>query len=322
MRAIRVHEFGGPEVMRLDDVPVPTPGPGDVVVRLGAIGVNPVDTYIRAGTYARLPQLPFTPGSDGAGTVEAVGAEVTDLTPGARVYVAPLGMSHSGSYADVIRLPRAGVRPLPDGISYAQGAAIGIPYMTAARAVFDRARLDAGETVLVHGASGGVGVAVLQFARAIGARAIGTAGSQRGAELVAAQGAHVVVHKTSGYEKRILDITGGRGVDVVVEMLANVNLTRDFEFLTTGGRIVVIGSRGALDFNPRLLMAKEASVSGTMLWNVDAPARERLFTRVDAGLASGYLRPVIGTELPLADAQEAHRAVLAPGASGKIVLVP
>jgi NADPH2:quinone reductase len=281
-----------------------------------------VDTYIRAGTYARLPQLPYTPGTDAAGEVAAVGPAVTNVAVGQRVYVAALGTQHTGAYAEYLLSEAAGVRRLPDQISFAQGAGLGVPYVTAARAVFDRAQLQPGETVLVHGASGGVGTAAVQFARALGARTIGSAGTARGAELVAAEGAEVVVHGTAGYEKRILDLTGGRGVDVVIEMLANVNLVRDFEFLATGGRIVVVGNRGALEFNPRLTMAKEASILGTMLWNIPRDARERLFARVDAGLAAGYLRPMVGRELPLAEAPEAHRAVLAPGSAGKIVLVP
>lgn len=322
MKAVRVHEFGDPDVMRVEDVATPAPGAGEVLVRVHAAGVNPVDTYMRAGSYAKLPPLPFTPGTDAAGIIEAVGDGVTGVAAGARVYVAALGTKHTGAYAEYLVSDAAGVRPLADTVSFAQGAAVGVPYVTAARAVFDRAQLQPGETVLVHGASGGVGLASVQFARAIGARVIGTAGSAHGADLVKAEGAEVVLHGTSGYERRILDLTGGRGVDVIIEMLANVNLVRDFEFLATGGRIVIVGNRGALEFNPRLTMAKEASVLGTMLWNIAPEARERLFARVNAGLAAGYLRPVVGRELPLAQAPEAHRAVLAAGSAGKIVLVP
>lgn len=322
MKAIRVHEFGGPEVLHLDEAPDLTPGPGDVVVRVRAAGVNPVETYIRSGTYARLPPLPFTPGTDAAGTVEAVGAGVIGLGVGQRVYVAGLGFQHTGTYAEYVRCDAAAVRPLPPTIGLAAGAAVGVPYLTAARAVFDRAQLQPGETLLVHGASGSVGLATLQFARALGARAIGTAGSARGLALVAAQGAEPVSHAESGYEPRVRELTGGRGVDVIVEMLANVNLVRDFDMLASGGRIVIVGNRGALEFNPRLTMAKEAAILGTMLWNLTAEVRERLMIRVDAGLASGVLHPVVGRELPLAEAAEAHRAVLASGAAGKIVLIP
>ncbi len=313
---------GGRRSLRLDEVPDLTPGSDEVVVRVRAAGVNPVETYIRSGTYARLPQLPFTPGTDAAGTIDAVGAGVEHLIPGQRVYVAGLGFRHTGTYAECVLCDPAAVRPLPPTISFAAGAALGVPYLTAARALFDRAQLQPGETVLVHGGSGGVGLAALQFAKAIGAKAIGTAGSERGLALVAAQGAVPVDHRVSGYEPRVGELTGGRGVDVVVEMLANVNLVRDFDMLAMGGRVVVVGNRGALEFNPRLTMAKEASILGTMLWNLSPETRERLMLRIDAGLASGVLNPVVGRELPLAEAAEAHRAVLAAGAAGKIVLVP
>lgn len=322
MKAIRVHAFGSPDVMVLEDAPTPTVGPEDVLVRVRAAGVNPVDTYVRAGSYARLPQLPFVPGKDGAGVVEAVGAEVVRLGVGDRVYIAGLGLPATGTYAEVAVCDQESVHRLPDGLEFEAGAAVGVPYVTAARAVFDRARLEPGETLLVHGASGAVGLAALQFARSAGAVTLGTAGSERGLDLVTQHGALAFDHHQAGYERRILDATGGRGVDVVVEMLANVNLVRDFDFLATGGRIVVVGNRGSLDFNPRLTMAKEASILGTQLWNLSAGDRTRLFARVNAALSTGVLRPVISRRLALDEAAEAHRAVLAPGAAGKIVLIP
>lgn len=322
MRAIRVHAFGGPEVLAVDDVPTPTVGPEDVLVRIRAAGVNPVDTYVRAGTYARLPLLPYVPGKDGAGVVEAVGAQVVGLTRGDRVYIAGLGLPATGTYAEIAVCDHQSVQRLPDSVDFDAGAAVGVPYVTAARALFDRARLEPGETVLVHGASGGVGLAAIQFANIGGAVVLGTAGSERGLQLIREQGAAAFDHGRPGYEREILDATGGRGVDVVVEMLANVNLTRDFEFLATRGRIVVVGNRGSLDFNPRLTMAKEAAILGTQLWNLSDEERARLFARVNAGLRTRLLRPVVSRRLPLAEAAEAHRQVLMPGAAGKIVLVP
>jgi NADPH2:quinone reductase len=322
MKAIRVSEFGGPEVLRLEEIPAPAATRDGVLVRVKAAGVNPVDTYIRSGNYARLPQLPFTPGTDAAGLVEAVGPDVQGITPGQRVYVAGLNFRHTGAYAEQLVCDQAGVHPLPENVTYAAGAGVGVPCLTAALAVFERARLEPAETILVHGASGGVGLAALQFAKSIGATTIGSAGSPEGLKLVAAQSAESVDHSSPGYEQRVLDLTGGRGVDVVIEMLANVNLVRDFTFLATRGRIVVVGNRGSLDFNPRLTMGKEAAVLGTMLWNLTPEARARVFARVNAGLAAGYLQPVVGREFALADAPEAHGAVLGSGARGKIVLLP
>src|SRR6266496_146350 len=186
MKAIRVHEFGGPEVLRLEEVPTPRPGPGEVLVRIHAIGVNPVETYIRAGTYARLPALPYTPGNDGAGVVEEIGSDVNEFKPGDRVYT---GGSLAGStYAEFTLCKTAQVHPLPENVSFAQGAAMGTPYATAYRGLFQRADAKPGETVLVHGASGGVGTAAVQLARACGLRVFGTAGSDQGRKLAREQG--------------------------------------------------------------------------------------------------------------------------------------
>ena len=154
MKAIRVHEFGGSEVLRLEEVPTPQPGPGQVLVRMRAIGVNPIETYIRTGTYAYKPTLPYTPGNDGAGVVEQVGTDVNEFKPGDRVYTA---RSVSGTYAEFALCTTEQVHPLPANVSFGQGAAMGTPYATAYRGLFQRADAKPGETVLVHGASGGVG---------------------------------------------------------------------------------------------------------------------------------------------------------------------
>src|SRR4029077_20910872 len=175
MNAIRVEEFGEPEVMKLVSVPQLRPGPGQVLVRIYAVGVNPVETYIRAGTYARKPALPFTPGNDGAGVVEEVGEGVSKFRPGDRVYTA---RSISGTYAEYALCDPSQLHPLPANASFAQGAAMGTPYATAFRGLFQRAQAKPGETLLVHGASGGVGTAAVQLARAHGLRVLGTACTQ------------------------------------------------------------------------------------------------------------------------------------------------
>lgn len=324
MKAIRVHAFGGPEVLQYEDVETPVPGEGEVLVRVEAAGVNPVETYVRTGTYARKPALPYTPGSDGAGVVEQVGRGVTAHRAGDRVYVAALvAQRNTGTYAEYVACDAAHVHLLPAHLTFHQGAAVGVPCSTAYRALVQRARLVAGETVLVHGASGGVGTACVQLARALGARVIGTAGSDAGRALVAAEGAHGVAdHAQENYLDTVLAMTGNRGVDVIVEMLANVNLERDFSVLAPYGRIVVVGSRGTLEFSPRLTMGKDASILGMALWNVPVAEASAIAAGVNAGLAAGYLRPVAGRSFPLAQASEAHRAVLEPGAHGKIALLP
>jgi len=324
MKAIRVHKTGGPDVLQLDEVPDPAPGEGQVVVRVHAVGVNPVDTYIRAGAYARMPSLPYVPGTDGAGVVKAVGAGVRTVAVGDRVYMAgTAGETSTGAYAELALCDVSQVKPLPASMSFAQGAAVNIPYATAYRGLFHKARIVAGETVLVHGASGGVGIAAVQLARAVGLTVIGTAGSERGKKLVREQGAHHVLdHTAADYMTELGRVTDGRGPDVIIENLANVNLARDLEAVARYGRIVVIGNRGPIEINARLAMMKDAIIYGLSLFNATPPELASIHAALVAGLANTTLRPVVGKELPLKDAAAAHTLVLERGAYGKIVLLP
>src|SRR5881296_2208270 len=318
MKAIRVHEFGGPEVLRLEEVPTPQPGAGQVVVRMHAIGVNPVETYIRAGTYPYKPALPYTPGNDGAGVVEQVGPDVNQFKPGDRVYTAG---SLSGTYAEFALCKKEQVHPLPANISFAQGAAMGTPYATAYRGLLQRADAKPGETVLVHGASGGVGTAAVQLARADGLRVFGTAGSDEGRKLAREQGAHEVFdHRAPDHFIQIMKATGDRGVDVIVELLANVNLGKDLIILAKGGRVAIIGSRGQVEIDPRDAMQRDVDLRGMVLPNTSPAEMAIIHAALVAGLENGTLRPVIGKEFPLAEAAQAHRAVMEPGALVKIIL--
>lgn len=320
MNAIRVHEFGPPEVMRLETLPDPVPGPGQVLVRVRAVGVNPVETYIRAGSYARRPSLPYTPGSDGAGDVVAVGEGVTRFRVGDRVY---LHGSVTGTYAELALAEESHVHPLPEPITYAQGAALGIPYATAYRALIQRGGAIPGETVLVHGATGGVGIAAVQFAVNLGMTVIATGGTERGRELLRELGAHHVLdHHDPAHMEQAVALTGGHGVDVILEMLANVNLGRDLPALATGGRVVVIGSRGSVEINPRDTMARDVDIRGMVLFNASPRELASIHAAIGAGLVNGTLRPVIGRELPLAEAARAHHEIMEASHHGKIVLVP
>jgi len=320
MKAIQVHQFGGPEVLELREVPTPKPGPGQVLVRVRAAGVNPYDTYMRAGTYAIKPPLPYTPGSDAAGVVEAVGEGVKKVKPGDRVYTAK---TISGAYAEFALTDESQVYPLPEKISFAEGAGLWVPYGTAHTALHHHANARAGEMLLIHGASGGVGIAAVQFARAQGLTVIGTAGTARGLELVKKEGAHHAFdHTKAGYADEILKITDGKGLDVILEMLANVNLATDLKLLALRGRVIVIGNRGEITINPRELMLRRAAVKGFTLWAATPEESTEIHAAIAAGLENGTLRPIVGKELPLKDAPLAHKEVLAPGAYGKIVLVP
>lgn len=321
MKAIRAHEFGGPEVMKLEEVADPQPGPNQVVVGIHAAGVNPVDTYMRTGTYAIKPTLPYTPGLDGAGEILKVGPGVTQLAMGDHVYTSG---SVSGTYAEQSLCEVSRVHLLPSNASFDAGAALGIAYGTAYRAIFQRGDAKPGETVMIHGASGGVGTAAVQLARAAGMTVIGTAGSESGMHLVKQEGAHHVLnHNSDGYLDELMMFTGDRGADVILEMLANKNLAKDLTVLAKKGRVVVIGSRGPVEINPRDAMARDADIRGMMLWLISERERQTIYGAVTKGLENGSLRPVIGQRIPLAEAARAHLEVMKPsGAHGKIVLTP
>jgi NADPH:quinone reductase len=322
MKAICVRRTGGPDVLVLEDLPDPVPGEGQVVVGLHAAGVNPVDVYIRSAAQGRQPSLPYVPGSDGAGVVEAVGPGVAGLAVGDRVYVTGAAAGPlNGTYAERALCEAAQVHPLASALTFAQGAAVNVPYATAYRAIMDRARAQPGETILVHGGSGGVGVAAIQIACAMGMKAYATAGTARGLQLVLEQGAHQAFdHHAGDYLSAIASATGGRGVDVIIEMLANVNLDKDLALLAHHGRVVVVGNRGRVEIDARQTMGRDAAILGMTLMNAAPQDLVRIHAALGAGLANGSLRPVVGREFPLAEAAAAHVAVMETGAYGKIVL--
>lgn len=320
MRAIIVDRYGDPEVMRLDEVSDPVPGEGQVLVKVHAAGVNPVDCYLRSGVYPQPAPPPYTPGIDGAGVIEAVGPGVKHRKVGDRVYVA---WCLTGTYAEKVLCTESQTHPLPEGITFSQGAALGVPYGAAYRALFQKAHALAGESVLVHGASGGVGLAAVQLARAAGMWVIATAGTDQGRRLVQEAGAHAVLdHHDTDHLAQTADLTCGAGLDVILEMLANVNLGSDLGALATGGRVVVIGSRGSVEINPRDCMSREAVIMGMTLFKASERDLGSMHAAFAAGLQNGTLRPVVSRELPLSEAARAHHEVLETSTLGKIVLLP
>lgn len=324
MKAIQVHAFGEADQLSYEDTREPAPGPKDVIIDVKAAGINPADTYMRGGSYALVPVLPYTPGGDAAGVVCAIGSDVTEFSVGDRVFVGTaMGFNMTGCYAEKVRRPAADVLPLPDGTSFAEAACLGIPYATAHYALFARGGAKAGETLFIHGASGSVGTAAIQLAKRAGLIVIGSAGSERGAELVRNEGAdHVVDHTVDGYLDTVSELTSGNGPHLILEMLANVNLAADLETVAVHGRIIIIGNRGEVTINPRLTMMKEIDVRGIALFN---GSRAQMFEIMDdlvAGLNDGSLRPIVGHEMPLSEAAAGHVKVLEPGAYGKIVLIP
>ncbi|KAM9244184.1 quinone oxidoreductase [Dugong dugon] len=321
MRAVRVFEFGGPEVLKLrSDVARPIPKNHQVLIKVHACGVNPVETYIRSGTYNRLPPLPYTPGSDVAGVIEAVGDNVSAFKKGDRVFTTG---TVSGGYAEYAVAADHMVYSLPEKLDFKQGAAIGIPYFTAYRALFHSARAKAGETVLVHGASGGVGIATCQIARAYGLRVLGTAGTEKGQNIVLQNGAHEVFnHKDVNYIDEIKKSVGDKGINVIIEMLSNVNLSNDLKLLSHGGRVIIVGSRGPIEINPRDTMTKESSIIGVSLFSSSTEEFQQSAAALQAGMETGWLKPVIGSQYPLEKVAQAHENIIhGSGTAGKMILL-
>ena len=317
MKAIIVQDFGGPEALQIQTVPDPTPQSGEVVVKLHAAGVNPVETYQRAGTPPyNNTEFPWTPGSDGAGEIVEVGEEVYDWKIGDRVYVyAPKG---NGTYAEMIACKSSQVHRLPDNVSFEQGAAMGVPYATAHRALFGKAQAKAGEVVFIHGASGGVGTAAIQLANRAGLSVAGSASDEAFIEEVGAK--YTFNHHANGYLSDALGATCGRGFDIILEMKSGENLGRDAEVLAPFGRIVVVGGGKPVEVNPRDWMMRDATVLGMTLFNVTDAQLQKTHADLIDGLQSGQLRPIIDKTFDLADAAKAHVAVMEGESHGKIVL--
>ncbi|SDB82911.1 NADPH2:quinone reductase [Raineyella antarctica] len=321
MRAIQITEHGGAEVLSYTEVDVPAPGPGQVRVRVRAAGLNPADTYMVRGGYEFFHNpLPWVPGFDSAGDIEAVGEGVEGLAVGDRVFVAGVLAPSSGAFGQYHVADASVVRQLPDSVSYAQGSAIGVPYQTAYHALFQRAGLRPGETVLIHGASGGVGQACVQFARAHGARVIATAGSAEGLDLARTQGAHVVLDHTAEDHVEAIRAAAPKGIDVVIEMAASTNLEHDLGLLARGGRVAIVGARTPVEITPRLVMRTEAAILGIALWYMTPGQVAEALAATAAGLETGTLSPTVGHELPLERLAEGFALVTTGHRAGKVVL--
>jgi len=323
MKAVRVHNFGGPDVLKVEpNVSIPEVRDNQVLIRVMYAGVNPVETYIREGQYSRLPELPYTPGSDASGYVQQIGRAVTSLKVGDRVFVT--GTSYStgtGSYAQYIVSDDTYVFPLHQRLSFAQGASLGVPFFTAYKALILRAQAKPAETVLVHGASGAVGTAAVQIARAHGLTVVGTAGTKDGMDVVTRCGAHHVFnHNHKSYEKKMVDHLGA-GFDVIIEHLANINLGHDLQMLKENARVMVVGCRGAVNINPRHLMLPEASIRGVALGTSLPHEWTEMGAAIVAGIEAGWVNPVINKEYTMDEVQQVHYDIVhSKGAKGKLVL--
>lgn len=318
MRAVLVHQFGGVEQMKVEDgVAIPSVADKQVLLKVHVSGVNPVDTYIRSGQYATLPGLPYVPGRDAAGVIHSTGSLVTKFKPGDRVF-----SSHStqfGTLAEFTSVDEAHVFPLDDKLTYSQGAGIGVPYFTAYRALFQKAHAKKGERVLVHGASGAVGLAAVQIGVANGLRVVGTAGTPEGLDLVKQMGAEAVFNHRD--KKYISELQKGEKFDVILEMLANVNLGKDLTLMKPRGRTIVVGSRGTVSIDPRNIMGIEGSVTGMALQTATPEEWKELSEGVIEGINAGWVTPVVDREYTLEEAGKAHHDIInSKGAKGNLVV--
>lgn len=327
MRAVQVHKFGGPQVLQVaEGAPIPKVEPNKVLVRVKAAGVNPVDTYIREGSFGYTFSLPYTPGKDGAGIVEEVGQGVTALQKGDRVFFSNRNMNNPhGSYAQYSLLDDTDVWKLPEAVSFSKGAALGIPYFTAYRALVLKAKTQASHRVLIHGASGSVGTACVQIAKhKLGATVVGTAGTAYGMEMIKGLGADFTAcHRQKDYLPKITEWAGSRGLDVIIEMLANVNLVNDLELLGQNGVVIVVGNRGPIQIDPRDMMRKETSIMGTALFSSTPEEWQAAARFVVEGLEAGWLNPVVERTYPLEGAKAAHHDIIhSLGAKGHLAIDP
>lgn len=319
MKAVRVNEYGGPTVLQLQEVEAPQPAAGQALVRLVNAGLNFIDIYQRRGTYGR--KLPFTPGLEGAGVVEAVGEGVTNVKPGDRVAYT----GQPGAYAEASVVEAASLIPLPDGFSFEQGAAFPLQGMTAHYLIHEFRLPRAGDVVLIHAAAGGMGLLLVQWARHLGARVIGTVSTEEKAKAAREAGANdVILYTHQDFVAESKRLTNGHGADLIIDGVGKTTFASNLEAAALRGHIVIFGAAsGPADpIVPNSLMAKSLSVAGGSLPNY-LLTREELMRRakdVIDGIEAGWLRLTIDRVLPLAQASEAHRVLENRQTIGKVLL--
>lgn len=321
MKAVRVHEVGGPEVLRYDDTPVPTPGPGQALVKLEAIGLNFLDCYFRAGLYKT--SLPFIPGSEGAGTVSAVAPDVTMVRLGDRVAYAPV----IGAYAEYAVVAADRLVPVPAGMDIRTAAAVTLQGMTAHYLTTSTYVVKQGDSVLIHAAAGGVGLLLVQMAKMRGARVFGTVSTPEKAGLARDAGAdEVILYTDQDFEAEVMRLTGHKGVNVVYDSVAKSTFDKSLNCLAPRGVLALFGqSSGPVPpFDPARLGKNATFLTRPGLGHYTA-TREELLERAGDVLAwvqSGRLRVRVSQTLPLREAVEAHRLLEGRKTTGKLLLIP
>jgi NADPH:quinone reductase-like Zn-dependent oxidoreductase len=321
MKAMRAHQFGGPEQLKLEDAPEPQVQPGQVMIRVRAAGINPADLVRLSGRLGSLP-LPYIPGTDVCGEVERLGAGVSNIREGQRIF----GRALTGGYAERTCLAAEEAISLPAKLSFEEGAAIPIPFYTAYHALHNKAAVKNGETVLVSAGGGGVGVAAIQLARLAGARVMTTVGTTEKAERVMALGAHLAVnYKQQDFVAEAQKFTDKQGLDVIIENVAADNLAKDFLASAPRGRIVVIGTgtgkAGDASFPVFAALMKDVTMLGMSLINAGSHIAE--MARILSGLFSeSKIKAVVSKSYPLTEAAKAMEDLVAARVFGKLVLTP
>ncbi|TAL10659.1 MAG: alcohol dehydrogenase [Nitrospirae bacterium] len=342
MKAARFHQHGGPEVLRYEDAPVPTPGPGEVLVRVKACALNHLDIWIRQGVPAFQVPLPHIGGCDVAGVVERVEGDGSGLKPGDRIFVAPglscwrctfclsgrdnlclsyrmLGAQVDGGMAEYVKVPAINVLPIPGALTFEQAAAFPLTAVTVWHMLFGLAKLQPAEDVLVLGAAGGVGSMAVQMARAAGARVLTTVGSEDKIEKARALGAEVVInHARDDIAERVMRATGGRGVDVVIEHIGPATWEQSLKSLAKGGRLITCGATSGPEVRVdlRFLYMRQTTVIGSIMGT-----RDELLAAAK-WMDEGRIQAVIDSVVPMKEARAAHERMLDRKLFGKIVLTP
>ena len=323
MKAMRLAEFGSPENLRLEEAPDPELRKGHVVIRVKATGINPADLVRMSGRYPQPLPLPYIPGTDVAGEVEAIGAGVSHVRVGERVFGRSL---NGGGYAEKACLPTNEIFQLPENLSFAEGAAIPVPFYTAYVALHHKAQIQSGETVLISAGGGGVGVAAIQLAKAAGARLITTVGSQEKAERTKELGADVALnYKEQDFAAEVQKLTDGKGVDVIIENVAADNFAKDFSALGRHGRIVLIGTGTGKapesTFMTGAALFKEVTIYGMALSNSVALIPDIANALIPL-FADQKVKAMVYKSYPLVEAQQALLDLVAGKVFGKLVLAP
>ncbi|KAJ1523448.1 hypothetical protein ONE63_001305 [Megalurothrips usitatus] len=318
MRAVQIQKFGGPEVLQVDHVQVPEEKDHEVLVQVKCCGINPIDVYIREGGFAVLPPLPLILGKEVSGTVIKKGKDVTKFKEGDRVYCC---LPWNGGYAENVVCSEDHTFLLSEKLSFPQGAGMYVPYFTAYRALVIKCKMQAGENILIHGASGAVGIAAVQLAKNRGLCVVGTAGTEAGLEVVRKAGAdYVFNHREADHLKRAYETTDGKGFDVLLENMAHINLGKDLMVLSQQARLAVVGSRDEVKVIPRHLIYTEAMVVGIKLLANTKEEMQEMGNALYEGANAGWVNPIIDQEFDFDSAKEAHSLILSNrGARGKLV---